>query len=391
MSVFITSARSRAVLSAIRSIGKQGVSVYAGEVYKNAVGFYSKYCKGSFIYPSPEKEQIFVESLYFLIEKTKSDVLLPGHDDTMYLISKYKDKFENMTIVPVPNFEVLKKAFDKYETMVSARRECIQTPETYYTQNENDLKKLSKEVEYPLVVKPRFQKKGYGAYGIAYVNSPDELIRAYINVNKEFGDCLIQELIPGDSEQMHMVNTLFDEKSNPVAVFTAKKYRTHPITGGSTTLGESTWNPELAELGVKLLRRWKWYGLAELEFKIDPRDGKPKLIEVNPRFWAYIDLPIASGVDFPYLLYKIAIGENVEPIKKYKVGIKFINPIADVLVAFQVLKQSKKRVKTLRDLLIKCKGEKTFGLFSPDDPIPFLCEIFWNLSTFRPGRLRTRI
>jgi predicted ATP-grasp superfamily ATP-dependent carboligase len=57
-----------------------------------------------------------------------------------------------------------------------------------------------------------------------------------------------------------------------------------------------------------------------VEFKVDPRDGTPKLMELNPRFWGSLQLAIVSGVDFPYLILRIARRESFESILHYKVG-----------------------------------------------------------------------
>jgi predicted ATP-grasp superfamily ATP-dependent carboligase len=59
-----------------------------------------------------------------------------------------------------------------------------------------------------------------------------------------------------------------------------------------------------------------------VEFKVDPRDNEPKLMELNPRFWGSLALAIQAGVDFPYLLYKMAMGEAFEPIVEYEVGVR---------------------------------------------------------------------
>jgi predicted ATP-grasp superfamily ATP-dependent carboligase len=53
---------------------------------------------------------------------------------------------------------------------------------------------------------------------------------------------------------------------------------------------------------------------------IDPRDGTPKLLEVNPRFWGSVQLAIQSGVDFPYMLYEWSCGRRVQPVHNYQVG-----------------------------------------------------------------------
>ena len=85
---------------------------------------------------------------------------------------------------------------------------------------------------------------------------------------------------------------------------------------------ESIVNNEVKELAVKLLSLIKWYGVAMVEFKVDPRDNKPKLMEINPRFWGSLSLAIYAGVDFPYMLYKMAMGEAFEPVTTYKTGIR---------------------------------------------------------------------
>jgi predicted ATP-grasp superfamily ATP-dependent carboligase len=57
-----------------------------------------------------------------------------------------------------------------------------------------------------------------------------------------------------------------------------------------------------------------------VEFKVDPRDGVPKLMELNPRFWGSLQLAIVSGVDFPYLILKMARRESFEPVLRYQAG-----------------------------------------------------------------------
>jgi predicted ATP-grasp superfamily ATP-dependent carboligase len=59
-----------------------------------------------------------------------------------------------------------------------------------------------------------------------------------------------------------------------------------------------------------------------VEFKVDPRDGTPKLMEINPRFWGSLALAVAAGVNFPYLLLRMARGENFKPVEHYALGKK---------------------------------------------------------------------
>ena len=80
-------------------------------------------------------------------------------------------------------------------------------------------------------------------------------------------------------------------------------------------------DPELGKLSRRLLDHVGWHGVAMVEFKITPR-GAPYLIEVNARFWGSLRLAIDAGVDFPWLLYRMAIDVPLEPINGYRTGMK---------------------------------------------------------------------
>jgi predicted ATP-grasp superfamily ATP-dependent carboligase len=94
----------------------------------------------------------------------------------------------------------------------------------------------------------------------------------------------------------------------------------YPVQGGPSTLREGVEHPQIMELGLSLLKSLNWVGVGMVEFKVDPRDGIPKLMELNPRFWGSLQLAIVSGVDFPYLILKMARRESFEPILNYTVG-----------------------------------------------------------------------
>lgn len=93
------------------------------------------------------------------------------------------------------------------------------------------------------------------------------------------------------------VSVLFN-KGEQRAIFTHKRLREYPISGGPSTLRESIRYPEIEEYALDLLTALNWHGVAMVEFRVDARDGKPKLIEINPGFWTGLPLAIYAGVDF---------------------------------------------------------------------------------------------
>ena len=315
--VLVTDAQMRSSVAAIRSLGKQGLKVTGGEVTRFATGFFSKYCHEYFVYPSPTKDtDDFVIQLLELLQKQNYDVLMPMTDDTLVPIIKRKREFSKYTKVPFADYQIIEKALNKAETIEIALKNGLDCPKTFVINEIDELPELG-EMEYPLIIKPI---QSYGSHGVARCDSPEELERKSWPTYKKFGPLLIQEYIPYDSEVG--VYTLFNHDSELRAVTVQKRIRSYPVSGGPSTLRETINNPELIESAVKLLKALKWVGVAMVEFRTDPRDGKPKLMEINPRFWGSLNLSILSGVNFPYLLYQMAIDGDIKPNLNYNVGVK---------------------------------------------------------------------
>src|SRR5438876_4536561 len=89
------------------------------------------------------------------------------------------------------------------------------------------------------------------------------------------------------------VGLLMDDRGHDVDSFVQRELRHFPSRDGLSTMQESVWRPDLVERAVSLLRAIGWYRLAEVEFMEDPNTGEALLFEVNPRFWASIQLAIA--------------------------------------------------------------------------------------------------
>lgn len=315
--VFVTDAQMRSSLASIRSLGKQGLNITGGEVTRFATGFFSKYCHEYFVYPSPTKKtDVFIEKMIDLVKREDYDVLIPMTDDTLIPIIKHKKEFSNHTNLPFADYNIIKNALNKAKTIEIALKNDVSCPETYVVNNLNELPNQN-GLKYPVIVKPI---QSYGSHGVARCNSPIELERRSRYTYNNFGPFLIQDYIPYDSEIG--VYTLFNHDSELRAVTVQRRIRSYPISGGPSTLRETVNDPKLIEDATGLLKAMKWEGVAMVEFRTDPRDGKPKLMEINPRFWGSLNLSILSGVDFPYLLYKMAIEGDVESHLDYNVGVK---------------------------------------------------------------------
>jgi predicted ATP-grasp superfamily ATP-dependent carboligase len=200
------------------------------------------------------------------------------------------------------------------------------------------------------------------------VKKKEDLIPSYQRVHERFPFPIVQEWIP-DGGGVYGFSTLYDENSSVKAAFVHKKLRMYPVQGGASTLGEGVEHPQVMEMGLSLLKSLNWVGVGMAEFKIDPRDGIPKLMEVNPRFWGSLQLAIISGVDFPYLILKLAKGENFKPILHYTVGKRFRwLLLGDFLHFFN----NPQRFRLHPSFLDFFDPNTCYDVISIDDPLPFL-------------------
>lgn len=317
--VLVTDGLWRKSLSVVRALGVDGIKVgVAGDSYFTT-SFFSRYCSKKVIIPNAANdEKGFLKGFINELENEKYDVVFPMEDSTIEaLISKRKD-VESLVRLPLPSSHSLNIAWDKSKTLLMAQRLGIPIPKTFIPKSNKDIRKIADKVSYPVVIKP---KTASGSKGLRYVDTKLDLVETYNKLVKDFDGLIIQERIPREGRGIG-ASFLFDWNSKPLAGFTYQRLREYPVNGGPSTLRESTNNSELMEMGMEILKKLKWVGVAMVEFKMDPRDKKAKLMEINPRFWGSLELSIVSGVNFPVLIYKMAMGEKFKPVFKYRVGVR---------------------------------------------------------------------
>lgn len=367
--VLVTDGRSRASLAIVRSLGKKDIKVTSGEAFACS-SFYSKYTNKKLVYPPPDKQpDLFLKKIIETIKNDTYDVIMPVRDDANLILSKYKEELSHFTRIPIADYGTLMKGHDKAQTLKIAMDNDIPCPQTYF-KDDRDLREIMNKLKFPVVIKPN---RSSGSRGIEYVQSSEELAQAYSEVQNQYGEAMIQEFIPQGGA--YGVSMLFN-CGDPRAIFTHKRLREYPNSGGPSTLRESIRFPEIEGYATTLLKALNWHGVAMVEFRVDPRNGKPKLMEINPRFWGSLQLAIHSGVDFPYLLYKMAIDGDVEPVFEYKTGMTVRWLLLGDILWFL---GASNKLKALPEFL-KFRG-MGYDVLSLRDPMPALGAILEGLKS----------
>jgi len=394
LKVLITDAKLNSTLATVRSLGRLGLKIIAGDETKNAISFFSRYVYQRFIYPHPlENPQGFLEEVLNLIRLKRVGLIIPMTDYTLLLFSKYRDKFPPWAILPIPEFETIGKVVNKKKTFQIAKELNISTPNTIFVNSLDELPQVAYHLNYPVVI-----KSSHASYldeennqiirgKILYAYHPLELIEKYLHLHQHSPYPLIQEFIEGEGYGFF---TILDKEGNSYAQASHHRIREANPTGSASCLCESIpVDKAMKKEALVLLKAIGWWGPAMVEFKQDIKDKKFKLMEVNGRLWGSLSLFIHAQLDYPKLFYKLALGEKIPRLRNYKIGIKCRDLRGDINHLVQVLKgppkdwsfSYPKRTKTIIDFLRFREKDLRYYNFYPQDIAPAVIDILQCLAT----------
>jgi predicted ATP-grasp superfamily ATP-dependent carboligase len=311
--VLITNFNYKNALAAVRALGKKHLSIVtSGPKSKFRVSSFSRYSINWKLYTDPRISiDKFIQDLLHILKNDDYEVLIPIGVDTSLPISYFKKKISSYVKVPLADYNILEKAHDKLQTIEIAKKVGVPVPRSITSIND-----LPKDLDYPVVVKAR---KGSGGSGTRYANSYNDLKKIYNsfqdspwNIIEDYRDPLIQEYVPGEIRDVCVLFT----NGKPRAALAQKRILTYPPHGGVGIVNETILDNSLIKLAINLLKEMKWHGVAQVEFRLN-RENLPYLMEVNPKFWGTLDLSIAAGMNFPFMLYKTAVEGDVKTCFNY--------------------------------------------------------------------------
>jgi len=300
-------------------------------------------------------------------------VLFPTRDETVAAIARNRERLAQLFRVPTAGWETIHWAWDKRRTYELAESLGVPAPRTWRPRSADDLTAI--EAEPPFVVKPAIKERFFYATGDKAWRADSfaelrELVARAMEIVAP-GEVLVQELIPGDGRRQYSYCALCVDGA-PRATMVARRLRQHPPEfGRASTYVETVEAPSLEKLGRKLLKRIRFSGLAELEFKRDPRDDEFKLLDFNARTWGYHTIAGQAGVDFPYLLFRQQLAQQVAP-QRARSGVRWVRVLTDLPTAIGEIRRRRLRVREYARSLRRAEVE---AVFSREDPLPGLAEV----------------
>jgi len=361
-------------LGIVRSAGRNGRPVCVIDDERSIARF-SRYTTHHVRVPDLRGEAATIDALLTTGRRLGLEgwVIFPTREETVAAVSRNRDILEAFYRVPTPPWESVQWAWDKRRTYALATELGIPTPRTWYPRTLEEVDTI--DAPAPFAVKPAIKENFVYATGAKAwrADTHDELRRLVRRALDLVGDgeVMVQELIPGDGRSQLAFCSFFKE-GRSLGRLTARRLRQHPPEfGRASTYVETVDMPELTELAERFLRGMDYYGLVEVEFKEDPRDGVPKLLDVNARTWGYHSIGAVAGVDFPALLIADQLGESVTT-RSARPGVRWVRLTTDLPTA--LVEVARRRLK-LRDYLASMLRADTEAVFATRDPLPAIAEL----------------
>ncbi|WP_455211715.1 ATP-grasp domain-containing protein [Kaarinaea lacus] len=276
--------------------------------------YLQQFCDAGYLLPYPSTgDEALLNALKRLTELEKIDVLIPCLDAELPGMVRLRPLIEEMGIkVFLPTPEQLRLR-NKDRLTELAQLAGIQCPDIKSVTQAGFFYKCQDEGwSYPLVVKGLF-------YDAKIVHNADEAAEAFRHIAAEWGyPVLVQKLVKGEEYNLTAVG---DGEGHMLGEVMMKKMAV--TDKGKAWSGVSIFDQALYDASASLVKAIDWRGPLEVEV-IRDKQGQYQLIEINPRFPAWIYLSMGVDRNLPMTLVKLALGEPIDPFPPSKTGILFI-------------------------------------------------------------------
>ncbi len=277
-------------------------------------------------YPSAGTDAL-LKRIEYINGIEKLDLIIPNFDAELYNFIKMSVSLQKMGIATfMPNQEQF-DARDKVNLYRFGERNGFLVPKDKTIYKVEELNLCVEAFGFPLVVKGKY-------YEAIVAHTLEQAQKGFHKLSAKWGfPIIVQQFISGTEIN---IAALGDGKGNAISVIPMRKL--YITDKGKAWAGITLEDKSLIELAQRFVKVTEWKGGFELEL-MRTMDGKPYIMEINPRFPAWIYLTAGAGQNQPAALAKMALGETVKPYMDYAVGKLFIRYSWDMIVDINAFQQ----------------------------------------------------
>lgn len=262
-------------------------------------------------YPSAGTE-VLMKRLVQIHEREGLQLIIPNFDAELQGFIKLSPALRDMGIATfLPTSEQL-AAREKVNLGGFGEKYGLDVPKDKILYHAGELPACGEVLGYPMVVKGKF-------YDAIIAHTLEQAEKAFYKLSAKWGlPIIVQTFIAGTEIN---IAVLGDGKGRAISIIPMRKL--YITDKGKAWAGITLEDDALTALAEKFVRATRWRGGCELEIMRDAGDVL-HIMEINPRFPAWIYLTAAAGQNQPAALARMAMGETLEPFKGYTSGKMFI-------------------------------------------------------------------
>lgn len=304
-------------LAVMRSLGKLGIRVIGVAGDGNSIATRSRYCYQSFYHQLTDIDADGLEQFLLNIADDMGlrPLLIAMTDETAIFVAERYAHLRKAYLIGQNSGMIVSALANKISMFNLAIEHGLPTPKTVLPIDFNDLLDKITGFSFPVMLKGAMgnRLKARTGKSMMVAHNKVELEEFYkVLEDPNEPNVMIQELIPGNDDQVYIFNGYFDKNSDCAVAFTGRKIRQHPIHQGVASMGECCWIEEVAQITKVFMKRIGYTGVLDIGYRKDPRDGKYKVLDINPRvgqaFRIFVD---RAGMDVVRALYLDQTGQKI--------------------------------------------------------------------------------
>ena len=317
--MLVTDGNYKQSLAIVRSLSRAGMTVdVIGS--SRCYSAQSRHCNTSWEIPLSEPER--TNLLFAIIRDQKYDVFIPVGGSSVKWAATHHETLRQHTKLVLGTFDQVAVALDKQKTQAVAESLGIRVPRSLTWRPGEPFDGVLDKCTFPVVSKSADELT---IWDVTRHENRESLSNRLLSLQLGANDeerFLVQEFVTGEGVGYFALC----RDGHVLKDFMHRRIREYPATGGSSACAESIANEDLRSKGRSILSALQWTGVAMVEFIRDSHD-ELVFLEVNPKFWGSLDLAIASGVNFPMLVVRQAMGQAIDQTADYEVGKRFHWPL----------------------------------------------------------------
>lgn len=278
-------------------------------------------------YPS-EGADVLLKRIEEIRSRRPIDVVLPTLDSELQSFLKILEPLSEMGIKTfLPRARELKlRSKSKFHELKA--QFGINVPKSIAISDASQLLKIDKEFRFPVVVKGQF-------YGAEVAYSPMEVQGHFQRLRSKWGiPVIVQEFIAGEE---YDIASLGNGRGEMIGAVPMRKMQL--TDKGKAWGGITVYDPSLLAFVEHVIDQLDWRGPCELEVMRSRNTGQLFLIEINPRFPAWIYLAVGADRNLPWATVELALGKNVPLMPPPEPGVMFLRHSFDQICTLDDFEQ----------------------------------------------------